>query len=117
MQGDADSNSPASWPRRGRAAREGPIAIGGILDPTLFSPTPHLFLPPFLSFSLSSLSLSKSITHTTLHSLPCFPCLHYFQIVPPFPLHLTSCHDMSCLRGNSIRFTLFSSHLSIPCDA
>src|SRR6266550_4129313 len=55
MQGDADSNSPASWPRRGRAAREGPIAIGGTLDPTLFSPTPHLFLPPFLSFSLSSL--------------------------------------------------------------
>ena len=43
------TRSQASWPRRGRAAREGPIAIGGILDPTQFSLTSHLFLPPFLS--------------------------------------------------------------------
>ena len=96
---DADSNSQASWPGRGR---EGPIAIGVFLDPTQFSPS------WIQSSFLSNLTQLPSFDHSII------------VITQSQYSHFTShpsCHDtISPWQFASLHPLFISLNLSIPCD-
>ena len=98
-----------AWARAGGS--RGADRDRDILDPTQFSPSWDRFFPLRCAHPLL-----PSVAILYDHQLHSALSLHCFSSSTASNSILAPYSDMAYHRGNSLRFTLFSSHLIDPCD-